>query len=735
MVQSFTVFSPDGLIVPIPQTEITGLKDVYDITTLANSQTITTPLFGGKTYEQVGILQVTNPANSITLQSQIDDGLNASGNDYAIGFTPNMSQNFSPTGDEGSQYVGISDDLEYQRPGIGDSYSHKTIYQSAFGLEANPGQANLGTMTPIGYDIDNHLTPGTFRTFTLNQTQPINHISMTNGILDFNDPTTAARISRPVGGSYVHRLGPYGMDTTITKVGIPNGIEPDIPKLYNDGIGSQQYGVPLGKEAGAYQQNYDDNIIAIGARYGDYITGKIRNGENEEWYESAFPALSGKNLSSTTVGAKQLTQMMKQKKTYRVWETHNSYTTAGNQGLHKGLDHFGIVAGGSALMDGWFPEVSNFLSAGNTTANRYYSVLGYPGLMVAQGVISSGAVSHLDFRALINDPKAMFYGDSTVSNYAVNNLVSRGGSYNQGTPGLARRDYRQPTSKTKPYGGDAITQQSISGVDIKSMEQEYGDLIKFYIKDPIGQKTLRFRSYVSAINDSIGATWTPVKYIGRPNNLFLYEGASDRKLSFSLKVAALSRYDVIHMWKKINYLTSLCYPHVSDSGQMVGPVIGLTLGDWFQDEPGFFDSVNITVDTSSPWEINLEDARYAKPLGGQLLDSAMKGGVSGLLNTGLNKLKDLGKGALLNKSIDDKGKQVAQLPHVVDITLGFTSMASANRRVGGDMFGMMNPDGSWKNGEPSFPKESLLDKVMGGGKGSFGGSLVGKALGGVLGRR
>ena len=741
MVQSFTV-PAQNTIVPINQITVTGGKNSFDQTTLDDSQLISTSLFGGKTYDQIGMLDSIDTANIISLKNQISDGMHQFKESHRIGFTTNMQQNFSNGGEDGSKYIGIGEGA-YDHPGMDSTYSHKTIYQSAFGLEHTLADSNTGTATVISYDAVNHLTPGSLRKFTLNQVEPINYIQINDSEeLEFaeSDGTSLqSRLSNPAGGMYVHRLGPYGMDTTVTtnSTSISDTIQSQIPRLYNGGIGNQEYGVPLGEKPSEYLKNFNDNTMEIGTRYGDYITTQIRSGEDKKWYEAAFPMMLGSNISSAKLGVDQLKKMMKRKKTYRIWETHNSYTTQGNQGLHKGLEHFGVAVAAGGIADGWFPEVTNIASAGNTTANRYYSVLGYPGLMVAQGLASSGAVSHVDFRALINDPLAGFYGESTIANYNTNSMIARGGSYNQGRTGLMRRDYRQPTSKTKPYGGDAITQQSITGTNIKNMEQEYGDLIKFYIKDPIGGKTLRFRSYITAMNDSLGATWTGVKYIGRPNNLFLYEGASDRKLSFSLKVAALSRYDVVHMWKKVNYLTSLCYPHVnSNTGQMIGPVVGLTLGDWFQDEPGFFDSVNITVDTSSPWEINLEDHRYAADGGliGGLLDSAVKGGIGGLINTGLNKVKDVAKGALLNKSIDSKGKQVAQLPHVIDITLSFTSMASANRKVGGDMFGFMNPDGSWKNGEPKFPKPSALDRIMGGDAGTFAGSGVGKALGGIMGR-
>jgi len=727
MVQTFVVDGQDTLT-PISTVTITGIKNSFDQSTLDNSQVISTSLFGGKTYEQIGILDPTLIEEIVSLETQIEEGL--------LSFSPNMIQNFSVGGEEGSNYVGIEDG-SYTHPGIDAQYSHIGIYQSAFGTNSTLASANVGTPSAIAYDENNHLTPVGLNSFTINQTNPVNYIQINaSNDLEFTSEELQTQLSRNAGGIYIHRLGAYGMDTTVSNPSIPQNIKDALPKLY--GNGAAEYGVPLGDKPLEIQANYDASILPIGERYGDFVVKSIRSGEIETWAESAFPMLAGRNISSAKMGVDELKKMMKRKsgKNYRVWETHNSYTLQGNRGLHKGLEHFGIAAGGSSLAEGFFPEVTNAISNGNSTSNRYYSVLGYPGLMVAGAMTSAGSMMHVDFRALINDPLAGFYGEATIANYQVNNLFARGGSYNQGKPGLMRRDYRSATSKVAPYGGDAITQQTITGTSIETFEKDYGDLIKFYIKDPIGGKMLRFRSYITAINDSLGATWTGVKYIGRPNNLFLYEGASDRKLSFNLKVAALSRYDVQMMWTKINYLASLVYPHVSDSGQMIGPAIGLTLGDWFKDEPGFLDSINITVDTSSPWEINIEDARYgsaADGVGAQLLDSFKSGGVQGALNTGLNKVKDLAEGTLLNQSIDEKGKQVAQLPHVVDITLGFTSMASANRRVGGDMFGAIKSDGSWIHGETGIPKKSALDRLMGGAAGDFAKSEAGQFLTGVAG--
>ncbi|HAI36634.1 MAG TPA: hypothetical protein DCM40_00025 [Maribacter sp.] len=138
----------------------------------------------------------------------------------------------------------------------------------------------------------------------------------------------------------------------------------------------------------------------------------------------------------------------------------------------------------------------------------------------------------------------------------------------------------------------------------------------------------------------------------------------------------------------------------------------------------------------------MEDGRYNKgKVGEKLLAAAKTGGLRGAFNSGLNQLKDSVKSKVLNQPVDEKGQQVAQLPMVVDITLGFTSMATANRRVGGDMFGCWVADAN--GGEPKwvtdpggqfkFPKKSALDRLFGTKAGGVMGSTAGKILGKTLG--
>ena len=159
-------------------------------------------------------------------------------------------------------------------------------------------------------------------------------------------------------------------------------------------------------------------------------------------------------------------------------------------------------------------------------------------------------------------------------------------------------------------------------------DQDYGDvqtdeidgqrdMIKLMVEDipsSVGdsKKIVRFRSYLSEISDTITPEWTKNQYVGRPDQVHSYSGAS-REVTFTLKFASLSRIGMVPMYKKINYLYGLAYPHYNDTipnqafrESMIAPLIKLTMGDWLFRCPGYFNSIATTVDNDYPWEINLE---------------------------------------------------------------------------------------------------------------------------------
>jgi len=148
------------------------------------------------------------------------------------------------------------------------------------------------------------------------------------------------------------------------------------------------------------------------------------------------------------------------------------------------------------------------------------------------------------------------------------------------------------------------------------------DLIPFRFKstDPItgSHKYITFSAILSGITDTITPEYSDVKYIGRPDNVYLYQGAT-RAVSFTFDVYPQTRQEMPRIWEKVNYLVSLCYPNWVDTPYpqentptgpygdytpktMTSPICELTIGDLYRNTPGYLSGVTMTVVDGTTWE-------------------------------------------------------------------------------------------------------------------------------------
>ena len=163
------------------------------------------------------------------------------------------------------------------------------------------------------------------------------------------------------------------------------------------------------------------------------------------------------------------------------------------------------------------------------------------------------------------------------------------------------------------YGGDRgeLKKLTKGGKDLPN------DFIKFRIRDAVNGRWLIFPALISGITDNSSQTPTTINYIGRPDSVYVY-GTMNRTVGFNLKVVALNENDIETIWEKVNYLKGLVQPQFKQfftdnettnllnpsdlNTRPVAPIVYLTIGDMFVNTPGFFNSVNVTVNDTSPWE-------------------------------------------------------------------------------------------------------------------------------------
>lgn len=177
----------------------------------------------------------------------------------------------------------------------------------------------------------------------------------------------------------------------------------------------------------------------------------------------------------------------------------------------------------------------------------------------------------------------------------------------------------------------------IPGADVQTIN----DLAKFRIQAINGDNPsansiwMIFRAYLTQFSDSVNSNWIDIKYSGRGENFYIYNGFV-RRIQIGFKVAALSDIEMKPMYQKLNYLMSNLMPDYKDN-LMRGPLVRMTVGNWIDGQLGILNDLSYNIPNEAPWEISI------------------------------NKVKDPSTGTLYEPLI---------LPHVVEVSMTFTPIGS-----------------------------------------------------------
>lgn len=160
----------------------------------------------------------------------------------------------------------------------------------------------------------------------------------------------------------------------------------------------------------------------------------------------------------------------------------------------------------------------------------------------------------------------------------------------------------------------------LSAVDIYNQQDIFDTLpedvkediipFEFQIFDPSrgGEpRYLFFRAFLDNFDDNFIGNWSPTEYIGRAEELYNYRGFK-REITFTFKLAAFTKEELIPIYKKLNYLAGSTAPsYSSDQSFMRGVFTKITIGDYLQKVPGFFTGIGLSWNTIYPWEIGYDD--------------------------------------------------------------------------------------------------------------------------------
>jgi hypothetical protein len=222
----------------------------------------------------------------------------------------------------------------------------------------------------------------------------------------------------------------------------------------------------------------------------------------------------------------------------------------------------------------------------------------------------------------VDFPGSDYYQENSLENkYGFGNLGKVGADKTKPntflTPGVKfiGKDRYILLNEADKFRGDKVTALDVNlsqGIASNQVYTKTGkDLIKFYFQDgAISDETttanhavMAFRATMTGFTDSFSPGWDRIDIMGRPDGAYLYN-SFERTISFNFTVAALSRSEMIPMWRKLNYLASYTMPDFKGTTiKPSGPFMRITIGDLFYRTPGFITSLSYTIPDDCTWDI------------------------------------------------------------------------------------------------------------------------------------
>ena len=147
-----------------------------------------------------------------------------------------------------------------------------------------------------------------------------------------------------------------------------------------------------------------------------------------------------------------------------------------------------------------------------------------------------------------------------------------------------------------------------------------------WFKDLRNNKYLTFRAYVSGLTENVSPVWNPENFMGRSEPQYIYE-KTERDINFTLKMFPGSSEELEQLWRKLRYLTSLCYPQYKDDRTLKGwlgaknrmkpPLTRFRLGEVYgnyrdKGALGFIKSISYSFPDESPWSTDEAGVLYQR---------------------------------------------------------------------------------------------------------------------------
>lgn len=173
-----------------------------------------------------------------------------------------------------------------------------------------------------------------------------------------------------------------------------------------------------------------------------------------------------------------------------------------------------------------------------------------------------------------------------------------------------------PNDRTLSRFVDDVNVEGIAKATSAVTDTRPEDIIPFSFniftpRNTIGDN-LYFRAFLNSLNDNYNGDWSGTRYIGRAEEFFTYQGFK-RNISFDFIIAAFSRDEIRPLYQKLNALAGSTAPTYDKEGTfMQGTLASITIGDYINNQAGYISSVQLAWNKSYQWEIDYEDLDFPR---------------------------------------------------------------------------------------------------------------------------
>lgn len=402
------------------------------------------------------------------------------------------------------------------------------------------------------------------------------------------------------------------------------------------------------------QEGFDNSLVGVGKvgytseistdetrpgmRYGDNVGTKISSRNGEDYTHSDI--------------MRQYVNYVNPNQKFPTKVTDDDVVEQKNRGLRRILLNLNNASNNTYKAS--IPDVSPILQSGFTTKNNGYDRL-YANNIAPQSSNNAAKTFIEEYRSA---------GVRMVSNELSTDVVEN--SYKLPTAGwFDAINTLDVLDKHRTIHSSKLT-------NWKTWEPYKDDLIALYFYDVVNEKYIPFRASIKGLGESGNASWDELQFIGRADKVYSYGGFS-RSLTLKIHIVIGSILELAPTWQRINYMTSLLkpanYTKSNYKGAMnrfiVPPMVMLTVGDMYKDQPVLIQSINTSIPDDATWETQTE------------------------LNT--NEWK------YLVNYIKAPNAKFGQLPREIDMDFSMYVLEKERAITGGANFGHAPRDESWEN--------------------------------------